>query len=162
MMLRWLITAAEVPESTSNSVQIWLAIIAIVAPITAVVAPILANKGKNKSGMNVVSGPEAKESVEQPPKPPVVRDDGQVDAAASVVQLYETLQSVHARQKRSEAENQKLRQDVFQLDLKIKYLEKHHKSAMSQLITWAIHLSGNPPHPVPGWVQELVNTAKEG
>lgn len=150
--------ADSVPESAPESVRIWIAIIATVVPLATVILAFLSNNGKFKTGMNPGlpdSEPEGRE-----PKPPVVKPDGEVDAAASVMQLYESMIDVHKRQQRSEQDNQKLRQQVFELRTQLGFMERHHRTATQQIITWAVNLSGNPPHPVPTWVLELADSAR--
>jgi hypothetical protein len=152
------LTAADVPETAPESVRVWVSIIAIIVPLTTVVLAYLSNRGKSKAGMNA-EPPEAEQEPE--PRPPIVRADGEVDAAASVMQLYESMVDVHRRQQRSEAENQRLKQQLFEMKTQINFMERHHRTATQQILTWAVNLSGNPPHPVPVWVSELVESARQ-
>lgn len=151
--------AAEVGDKVDPSIQIWVVIIGgFFGLMTLILPPLIKHKMGNKPGINIEVLPDEPATGE--PKPPVFKESGELDEIASFLDMHDSVRRLYReRAKDAEIINTQTR-DLAILNLKFENLQRQFTTGTRQIIAWATHLKGEPPHEIPEWVKEIVQSAQ--
>lgn len=132
-------------------VTVLVAFFVLIGSLGTALGPHIYNKRKENKGT------EEPRTAPIPP-PPVVAPDGSIAVEPTIMRLLNTVGVIQARQEDSDKENKKLREQLFQLQLRFQYSENQHYQSLQQILTWA---ENNTTNPIPVWVRDIVVSAQK-